>query len=117
MDEVTVASPRLAGRLRASLVVAAIWAGVVSGGAVAQTAPKVSKACAAAHNRTMQQQKAIADIDARIDKEHRARDVCGSPKECRKLDRRIETLAERRAEHETGMARYRAAEAKSCATP
>lgn len=112
-----VPSPGPVRRLRASLVAATIGACIVAGGSVAQTAPRIPKTCAAALNRTQQQQRAIGDIDARIDKERRARDVCGSPKACRKFDRRIEALTQRRTEQETRMARYQAAEAKACAAP
>jgi hypothetical protein len=114
---VEVPSPGPVLRLRASLVIAATCACVIGGGAVAQTVAKVPKACAAALNRTQQQQRAIGDIEARIDKERRARDVCGSQKACRKFDRRIEALQRRRAEQETRMTRYQAAEAKACAAP
>ncbi len=85
--------------------------------AAAQTAPKISKPCAAARNRVVQQQKAIDDIDRRIERERGARAVCASDKACRRYDGRIESLEKRRAEHTDRMASLAAAEQKTCAAP
>jgi hypothetical protein len=73
-----------------------------------------SKACAVAQARVAQQQRAVADIDLRIERERRVRSLCGSQKACRRSDQRIDSLQDRRTERETRLARLRTIEARDC---
>ena len=97
------------------LVALALTLGLQPAPAIAADPGRPPKACAAARNRVVQQQKAIADIDARIAKEQQARANCAAGKNCRKFDRTIEALDRRKAEFESKVQRYREVEAKACA--
>jgi hypothetical protein len=97
------------------LAALALMLGLETVPALAADPARPPKACAAARNRVVQQQKAIADIDARIGKEQQARANCAAGKNCRKFDRTIEALDRRKAELDAKVQRYREVEAKTCA--
>jgi hypothetical protein len=104
----------IVSRALVALAACAVVGALIPADAPAQTSVKVPKQCAAARNRVAQQQKAIADDQARIDRETKARFACGSTKACRRHDKRIESIEERRAEHVAKLVRLQEVERKAC---
>ena len=119
---------------QAALLVIALL--VLSGGALAQGTPApgasgaaesvsaartkptaAQKRCLASRRRVERQNEVIAEADARVVKEQKARETCKSKRACESLDRALKASHTRHQRHEKQLAQFESETQKACAAP
>jgi hypothetical protein len=75
-----------------------------------------TKRCQAAQRRVERQKQVIDEVDARIDRERKAREACRTPRQCAGLDRALKASDARKSRHERQLAQYEADANAACAS-
>lgn len=84
----------------------------------ARTKPTAAeKRCLASRRRVERQREVIAEADARLAKELKAREACKTKRTCESLDRALKASKTRQQRHEKQLARFESEAQKACATP
>ncbi len=90
----------------------------VAPAAIAREKPTADqKRCLASRRRAERQHEVIAQADARVAREQKAREACKTKRACESLDRALEASHTRQQRHEKQRVQFQSEASKACAHP